>query len=161
MKVFIILSLVAAAVAQRAEPQYQPIPYSFNYVSETEDGGRSSHQESGDGAGRVTGSYTVNDLEGHARVVEYIADEGGFRANIRTNEPGTDNAAPADVVIESSAAGAAAPAAARSYSAPVSAPAARPAPASAGGNTVTDPRTGVRYVLVPDTDPRAARGIPV
>ncbi|XP_035220718.1 cuticle protein 10.9-like [Stegodyphus dumicola] len=157
MKVFIILCLVAAAVAQRAELQYQPIPYSFNYVAELEDGGKSSHQESGDGAGRVSGSYTVNDLEGHARVVEYVADEGGFRANIRTNEPGTDNAAPADVVIESSAAGAAAPAAARSYSAP----AARPARPSAGANTVTDPRTGVRYVLVPDTDPRAARGIPV
>ncbi|KFM64840.1 Cuticle protein 10.9, partial [Stegodyphus mimosarum] len=153
MKVFIIFAFLAvAAVAQYAEPQYQPIPYSFNYAAETEDGGRSSREESGDGAGRVTGSYSVNNLEGHSRVVEYIADEGGFRATIRTNEPGTDNISPADVVLESSAAGASAPgAAAYSAGAPVAA-AARPAPRPAA------PAAGraLRYILVPIDDPRAA-----
>lgn len=72
------------------QPNYPPIPYSFTYEAPTEDGGSSSRSESGDGAGRVEGSYTVNDLEGNSRVVEYIADEGGFRVtNLRTNEPGT------------------------------------------------------------------------
>lgn len=71
------------------QPNYAPIPYSFTYEAPTEDGGSSSRTESGDGAGRVEGSYTVNDLEGNSRVVEYIADEGGFRVtNLRTNEPG-------------------------------------------------------------------------
>ncbi|XP_035220712.1 cuticle protein 10.9-like [Stegodyphus dumicola] len=159
MKVFIILSLAAAAVAQlAAPPQYKPIPYSFNYVAENEDGGSSSHQESGDGAGRVSGSYSVNDLEGHARVVEYVADEGGFRANIRSNEPGIISAAPADVVIESSGgSGAVAPAAARVISAPVAAPVVRSTqPASQPAS-----RSGIRYVLVPESDPRAAGGIPI
>jgi len=31
--------------------------------------------------------------------VDYIADEGGFRATITTNEPGTSNADPADVKL--------------------------------------------------------------
>jgi len=151
MKAFIVFAaLFSVALAQYADV---PIPYSFNYVASGEDGGSSGHQESGDGAGRVTGSYTVTNLEGHTRVVDYIADEGGFRASIRTNEPGTANINPADVTIESSAPEAAG---ALSYSlggaggAPAYAPAApaRPAP-QAGG------RAGVRYVLVPVTDPRA------
>lgn len=71
------------------QPNYPPIPYSFTYEAPTEDGGSSSRTESGDGAGRVEGSYTVNDLEGNSRVVEYVADEGGFRVlALRTNEPG-------------------------------------------------------------------------
>ncbi|XP_035220716.1 cuticle protein 10.9-like [Stegodyphus dumicola] len=155
MKVFIVLSILIAVAVAQYEPQGPPIPYSFNYISDTEDGGRSSHQESGDGAGRVTGSYTVNDLEGHERIVEYIADEGGFRANIRTNEPGTASLNPADVVVESSAPQ---EGAAIAYSlgagGPVARPAAQIAPvgppvAAAGG------RGGPRYVLVPVTDPRA------
>ncbi|GFS47252.1 cuticle protein 10.9 [Trichonephila inaurata madagascariensis] len=66
-------------------------------------GGSSSHQESGDGAGRVSGSYSVVDEDGRSRTVEYVADELGFRANVITNEPGTSNQAPADVTISSSA----------------------------------------------------------
>lgn len=141
MKVFIILSaLFAVSLAQYADLA-APIPYSFNYNADTEDGGNSGHQESGDGSGRVQGSYTVTNLEGHTRVVEYVADENGFRATVRTNEPGTANQNPADVVVESSAPEAAA---APSY-APAIAPA---APVAPGGNA--------RYVLVPVDDPRAA-----
>lgn len=79
-----------------------PNPYQFSYSSPSE-GGSSSHQEQGDGSGRVTGSYSVVDDDGRSRVVEYVADEGGFRASITTNEPGTSNQAPADVNIQSSA----------------------------------------------------------
>ncbi|GFT43955.1 cuticle protein 10.9, partial [Nephila pilipes] len=81
-----------------------PNPYQYSYSSPAI-GGSSSHQESGDGTGRVTGSYSVVDEDGRSRTVEYVADELGFRANIVTNEPGTSNQAPADVTISSSADG--------------------------------------------------------
>lgn len=79
-----------------------PTPYQFSYTAPAE-GGSSSHQETGDGNGRVTGSYTVEDEDGRSRIVEYVADEDGFRASISTNEPGTSNQNPADVSIASSA----------------------------------------------------------
>lgn len=81
-----------------------PKPYSFSYNAPLDDGvGHSSRVESADGTGKVEGSYTVTNDEGHTRVVDYVADELGFRASIRTNEPGTDNKNPADVTIESTA----------------------------------------------------------
>lgn len=79
-----------------------PNPYQFSYSSPSI-GGESSHQESGDGSGRVQGSYSVVNEDGSTRVVEYVADEYGFRPTIRTNEPGTANLNPADVNIESTA----------------------------------------------------------
>ncbi|CAL1290247.1 unnamed protein product [Larinioides sclopetarius] len=91
----------------RVNPYYDesPKPYAFSYNAPLDDGvGQSSRTESADGSGRVQGSYTLNNDEGHFRVVEYVADQDGFRAVVRTNEPGTDSKNPADVVIESSAA---------------------------------------------------------
>lgn len=79
-----------------------PTPYQYSYTSPAI-GGSSSHQETGDGHGRVSGSYTVEDEDGRSRIVEYVADEDGFRAAISTNEPGTANQNPADVTIASSA----------------------------------------------------------
>ncbi|GIY22380.1 hypothetical protein CEXT_556151 [Caerostris extrusa] len=90
----------------RINPYYDesPKPYAFSYNAPLEDGvGQSSRTESADGSGRVQGSYTLNNDEGHYRVVEYVADQDGFRAVVRTNEPGTDNKNPADVVVESAA----------------------------------------------------------
>jgi len=149
MKVFIVLAAIFAVALSQADV---PNPYSFNYMSNTEDGGSSSHQEEGDGNGRVSGSYSVTDLEGHNRVVEYVADEGGYRATVRTNEPGTANINPADVIMESSAPEAGA----------------SPTFTSGGGGAVAPARVspprgaappsrgaGTRYVLVPATDPRA------
>ncbi|CAL1290252.1 unnamed protein product [Larinioides sclopetarius] len=153
MKVFVILAVLVAVASAQLDPLAQPTPYSFSYTSNTEDGGSSGHQESGDGSGRVTGSYTVTDLEGHNRVVDYIADENGFRATVRTNEPGTANLNSADVTMESSgddggiAAAYSGSLSANAYTGTI--PAAAPAPAVASG------RPGVRYVLVPVTDPRA------
>ncbi|UYV75089.1 hypothetical protein LAZ67_12002437 [Cordylochernes scorpioides] len=66
-------------------------------------GGRTARQESSDGSGRVVGSYTLQDDDGRQRTVEYVADETGFRASVRTNEPGTKSESPADVVFESTA----------------------------------------------------------
>ncbi|CAL1290256.1 unnamed protein product [Larinioides sclopetarius] len=122
-----------------------PKPYSFNYVAEGDEGS-SSHSETADGTGVVRGSYSVTDIDGRNRVVDYVAGPEGFVANIRTNEPGTDNAAPADVTIESSADKAV------FLNAPVK-PEIKPvAPAPA---TATVTRQGVRYVLVPVTEPQA------
>ncbi|KFM69292.1 Cuticle protein 14 isoform a, partial [Stegodyphus mimosarum] len=77
-----------------------PKPYSFGYVAPASGGG-SSRQETSDGNGRVTGSYTVTDADGRVRVVDYYADETGFHANVKTNEPGTANQDSADVSVQS------------------------------------------------------------
>lgn len=92
---------VARGYRGQYNPYYDetPKPYSFSYVAPLEDGGQSSRTESGDGSGRVEGSYTLTNDLGHTRLVEYVADEGGFRASVQTNEPGTDNKNPADVVM--------------------------------------------------------------
>lgn len=95
----------AAAVAR---PYYSgpvdesPKPYDFSYVAPAT-GGQSTRKETGDGSGRVVGSYTLNDDDGRSRVVEYVADAGGFRASVKTNEPGTRSDSPADVNFQSSA----------------------------------------------------------
>ncbi|OQR66483.1 cuticle protein 10.9-like [Tropilaelaps mercedesae] len=81
---------------------YPPTPYAFEYSVDSAEGGH-SRTERGDGAGRVTGSYTIQLTDGRSRVVEYVADEGGYRANIRTNEFGTESQNPADIVLQSSA----------------------------------------------------------
>lgn len=81
---------------------YPPTPYAFEYSVNSAEGGH-SRTERGDGAGRVTGSYTIQLADGRSRVVEYVADEGGYRANVRTNEFGTESQSPADVTFQSSA----------------------------------------------------------
>ncbi|GFW27176.1 cuticle protein 10.9 [Trichonephila clavipes] len=142
MKAFIALVAILAVAVTRALPveDESPKPYSFNYVSEGEEGS-SSHSETADGTGTVRGSYSLNDVDGRKRVVEYVAGADGFTAVIRTNEPGTDNAAPAGVTIESTAEGAKAVL----LNTPIK-PEIKPVPTT---------RQGVRYVLVPITDVRA------
>ncbi|CAL1290257.1 unnamed protein product [Larinioides sclopetarius] len=146
MKVLVILAAVLATVSAQTGyrpqvPEYAPIPYSFNYLAEADEG-TSSHQESGDGSGTVQGSYTVTHGDGLKRVVEYTAGPDGFKAIVRTNEPGTDNSSPANVIFESTAPEAKGPIITYSNN-----PAIR-----SGGQ-----RQNVRYVLVPNTDPRATR----
>ncbi|KAL3243113.1 hypothetical protein MRX96_047614 [Rhipicephalus microplus] len=81
---------------------YPPIPYSFNYASQDAEGSH-THEQSGDGAGRVTGRYTIQLADGRTRTVTYTADENGYRAEVVTNELGTESKNPADVVFQSSA----------------------------------------------------------
>lgn len=45
--------------------------------------------------GRVIGSYGLTHADGTQRVVDYIADKDGFRASVRSNEPGVAGAEPA------------------------------------------------------------------
>ncbi|XP_013792616.1 cuticle protein 14-like isoform X1 [Limulus polyphemus] len=79
-----------------------PTPYSFGYVAPAI-GGLSARQESGDGSGRVSGSYKLSDADGRQRKVQYTAGPEGFRAHVYTNEPGTKSDNPADVTFQSSA----------------------------------------------------------
>ncbi|GFS75054.1 adult-specific rigid cuticular protein 15.7 [Nephila pilipes] len=149
MQLLIILAAILATVSAQATyrpqvPQYAPIPYSFNYLAEGDEA-TNGHQETGDGNGNVQGSYTITHQDGTSRVVEYTAGPDGFKAVVRTNEPGTDNSNPADVVFESTA------------------PDAR-GPIITYGNTASQRYTtnrnqpqNMRYVLVPSTDPRARR----
>lgn len=68
--------------------QPKPEPYSFSYSADST-GGVASHQETGDGTGRITGVYTINGPDGRERRVEYVADAQGYRAVVKTNEIGT------------------------------------------------------------------------
>ncbi|XP_067138885.1 cuticle protein 10.9-like [Centruroides vittatus] len=79
-----------------------PKPYEFAYDTEL-DGGRMGRKETGDSSGRVVGSYSLAEDDGRSRVVEYVADAEGFRASVKTNEPGTKSENPADVAFYSSA----------------------------------------------------------
>lgn len=90
----------SAPTAQQADPLAKPNPYTFSYSADSL-GGRSSHQEQGDGTGRVQGFYTILGADGRERRVEYIADELGYRATIQTNEVGTkaDSAANAEFIV--------------------------------------------------------------
>lgn len=85
------------------EGEPKPEPYSFAYSADTEDGASSSREESQDANGVVTGFYTIQEADGRSRRVDYVADENGYRATVTTNEIGTANENPADVIMQSSA----------------------------------------------------------
>ncbi|XP_015925060.2 uncharacterized protein [Parasteatoda tepidariorum] len=81
-----------------------PQPYIFGYELKDESGATQSRKEQGDDYGNKRGSYGYTDGYGIYREVEYVADAHGFRAIVKTNEPGTENQNPADVEIHSEAA---------------------------------------------------------
>lgn len=72
--------------------------YEFGYkVSDQE--GEQFRREGTDAHGAVIGSYGFTEADGRHRIVDYIADKHGFRAHVRTNEPGTAASNPAGVTI--------------------------------------------------------------
>ncbi|CAL1288793.1 unnamed protein product [Larinioides sclopetarius] len=75
---------------------HHPQPYKFGY-SVKDHHGEQHREESGDGVGSVVGNYGFTDDRGIARQVNYVADHSGFRAQVKTNEPGTANQNPAAV----------------------------------------------------------------
>ncbi|KAM7301856.1 uncharacterized protein ISCGN_017373 [Ixodes scapularis] len=77
----------------------QPHAYQFAYEIKDEHGNTRHHKEESDVHNNRKGSYSYRDANGVYRVVNYVADKGGFRAWIRTNEPGTANQNPAHVRI--------------------------------------------------------------
>lgn len=68
--------------------------YSFGYQTDS-----SSRHEVGDSRGVVRGQYTVKGADGSGRVVDYIADEGGFRAVVNSDEPGVASSNSASLVV--------------------------------------------------------------
>jgi len=62
--------------------------YSFGYHIKDKKGSTNFRKEKGDAWGHVSGSYGLHDKDGRMRVVHYKADKKGFRAVIKTNEPG-------------------------------------------------------------------------
>ncbi|XP_074595354.1 adult-specific rigid cuticular protein 15.7-like [Brevipalpus obovatus] len=116
MKVIVLLALVAythanaigyghaavgiantgASAVQRTDDGYGN--YAFSYKENGATGG-TSRAEAGDAHGNKKGSYSLGVIDGRERVVDYVADGHGFRASVRTNEPGTAPLAPAAVVM--------------------------------------------------------------
>lgn len=73
--------------------------YHFSYQIRDAGGNTQHHSEQSDVRNNRRGSYGYRDANGIYRHVTYVADRKGFRAWIKTNEPGTSNQAPADVRI--------------------------------------------------------------
>ena len=71
--------------------------YNFGYDEQHPSGGSSRREEMSNGVQR--GSYALNDADGRRRVVNYVADDYGFHADVQTNEPGVEPKDPADVLI--------------------------------------------------------------
>lgn len=92
-----------AAILPEEELLHPPKPYAFGYRSADEFNTENERRETQDESGRVTGFYSFRDANGLMRLVNYMADETGFHADVKTNEPGTETSAPADVSIESAA----------------------------------------------------------
>lgn len=85
------------------QPPYPLQPYRFAYNVKGSNGLTEQYrQEVGDGK-LLTGSYGYVLPDGIYRHVDYVADDQGFRAYIRTSEPGTANQNPSNVVISSTA----------------------------------------------------------
>ncbi|GIY76434.1 uncharacterized protein CEXT_799171 [Caerostris extrusa] len=87
LKMFVLAVLACIALVQ-SDGGHQPQPYKFGY-SIKDKHGEQHRDESGNGAGAVVGSYGYTDNKGIARQVHYVADKAGFRAQVKTNEPGT------------------------------------------------------------------------
>lgn len=71
-----------------AAPMGMAEPFAFDYKIEDDYGNGQYRKEESDKNGVVKGSYGYTDTSGIYRHVEYVADENGFRANIKSNEPG-------------------------------------------------------------------------
>ncbi|CAN8012054.1 unnamed protein product, partial [Ixodes pacificus] len=69
--------------------------YRFGYDIANGYGAVNGRHEKGAAYGPVHGSYYLGDVDGRHRRVEYVADKLGFRAVVKTNEPGTKTSLPA------------------------------------------------------------------
>ncbi|GBN16415.1 Cuticle protein 16.8 [Araneus ventricosus] len=101
-QVFVLAAFAVVAFASmHHEPIHHPQPFKFGY-SVKDKHGEQHREEVGDGK-NVKGSYGFTDARGVNRQVNYVADHAGFRAQVKTNEPGTANQNPASVHIISNA----------------------------------------------------------
>ncbi|GIY51544.1 cuticle protein 14 isoform b [Caerostris darwini] len=91
-----------AVVGTGASSQYRSQDNFGNYNFGYDEGhltGGTFRKESGDAHGNVAGSYGLRDADGRVRIVNYVADAAGFRADIKTNEPGVEPKDPAHTAI--------------------------------------------------------------
>ncbi|KAF8773340.1 Cuticle protein 16.8 like protein [Argiope bruennichi] len=99
MFLLVVLSCIVLAHAKPSAPilhPHNPQPYNFGYSVKDHFSEQHRH-ETGNGLGSVVGNYGFTDARGIARQVNYVADHAGFRAQVKTNEPGTANQNPAAV----------------------------------------------------------------
>lgn len=80
---------VSTGVSAQTRSQDSLGNYRFAYDIVDHLGARNGRSESGDALGNKVGSYSIADIDGRVRRVDYVADDYGFRAAIQTNEQGT------------------------------------------------------------------------
>ncbi|KFM73250.1 Cuticle protein 14 isoform b, partial [Stegodyphus mimosarum] len=93
---------VPALLSTGASKQYRAQDSIGNYNFGYDEGhlsGGSFRKEAGDAFGNKIGSYGLRDADGRQRIVNYVADAAGFRADIKSNEPGVEPKDPAAVSI--------------------------------------------------------------
>jgi len=97
-----LIAAPAALVSTGASSQFRSQDnlgnYAFGYNEDHATGG-TFRRETGDAHGVKVGSYGLRDADGRLRIVNYVADALGFRANIQTNEPGVEPKDPAATLI--------------------------------------------------------------
>ncbi|GIY59895.1 uncharacterized protein CDAR_95701 [Caerostris darwini] len=82
------------------EPVQVLRPYSYGFQFGDGRGMSQYRQESADGTGAVKGSYGYVDPFGVTRNVEYSAGVDGYKAFIKSNEPGLSNHISADAIYQ-------------------------------------------------------------
>lgn len=85
----LIPAAVSTGVSAQTRSQDSLGNYRFAYDIVDHLGARNGRSESGDALGNKVGSYSIADIDGRVRRVDYVADDYGFRASIQTNEHGT------------------------------------------------------------------------
>lgn len=84
-----IPAAISTGVSAQTRSQDSLGNYRFAYDIVDHLGARNGRSESGDALGNKVGSYSLADIDGRVRRVDYVADDYGFRASIQTNEQGT------------------------------------------------------------------------
>ena len=84
-----IPAAISTGVSAQTRSQDSLGNYRFAYDIVDHLGARNGRSESGDALGNKIGHYSINDIDGRVRRVDYVADDFGFRAAIQTNEQGT------------------------------------------------------------------------
>lgn len=71
----------------------------FHYHIIDKHGAKNYRTSKGSSKGKEVGSYGFKDSDGRMRVIDYVADNSGFKANIRSNEPGIGEPDSADAIF--------------------------------------------------------------
>ncbi|KFM69468.1 Cuticle protein 14 isoform b, partial [Stegodyphus mimosarum] len=73
--------------------------YDVGYNENQLTGGASFYREKGFANGTRQGSYGYTTRNGLIRIVTYVADKDGYRAEVLTNEPGIEAVNPSNVTV--------------------------------------------------------------